>query len=202
MSDFSPEQMKMLLGTAHNELRAAARTPVVGGSYDSSPGIGAGEVSELALLGDRVKDVLKDDLAADQGDIEASGQIVFGGGVPVGGWTSIALFPNGAYNMSGHMHVSGAPSYNVAVTWIVTTCDGNPSFSLTAQGRVHGTFESGSRDFNWNTSGTNPALAAAWPELSGCYRWQWKAGANIDIGAMINSAAQAIGTAGAIIALI
>ena len=33
--------------------------------------------------------------------------IVFGGGVPVGGWAQLTMFRNGAVNYTGHFHVSG-----------------------------------------------------------------------------------------------
>ena len=217
LSGLTETQQQVLLMSAFENLRAASNAPMTGGDYDSGPPItnwsdlGDSLLSELSSIpnsmnwGDNVNQLVKKfdpATAAAMAGIDASGSIVFGGGVPVGGWTAISLFPNGAFNFSGHMHVSGAPSYNVGVTWVVTTSDGQPTFTLPVTGRVHGTFEPGSRDFDWNTSGTNPALAAAWPELAAGYRWRWQAGANADFLAMTQAAVQAIGAVGAVIALL
>ncbi|MEO3807945.1 hypothetical protein ABGB17_02970 [Sphaerisporangium sp. B11E5] len=214
-SEFTETQRQILLGSAAEMLHSASLAEITSAGYDSAP-YGTKNIptdtalAELAAMPEAAHwtDHLRPPNREDAPEsfalpsIQASGQIVFGGGVPVGGWTTIALFPNGAFNYSGHFHVSGAPSYNVALTWVVTTRDGNPAFSLPIRGRVHGTFEPGSRDFDWNHSGLNPALAAAWPELSAGYRWQWNAGANIDIGALISTASRAIGVVGSIIALL
>ncbi|MFD9662877.1 hypothetical protein ACFWAY_14820 [Rhodococcus sp. NPDC059968] len=135
--------------------------------------------------------------------IGGSGRIVFGGGVPVGGWTQMVVFPDGSYNYSGHLHVSGATSYTVSIAWMLTTGSGHPSFVMPAKGRLHGTFEPGSRDFDWNRSGTNPALRNAWPIFNAQgYRWRWSASANLDIGPLITGLGQAIGVVGAVVALL
>jgi hypothetical protein len=127
-----------------------------------------------------------------------TGPIVFSGGVPVGGYANGGLFPNGAWNFSGHLHDSGFPSYDVAVAIAVRL--GGVTFVVSIQGHVAGTIGSGSRDFNWDTSGTNPALAQALPVDD--YDWSWNAAANINIGDLINSVTGAVGAAGKIIALL
>ncbi|OUS88233.1 hypothetical protein [Rhodococcus sp. NCIMB 12038] len=135
--------------------------------------------------------------------IGGTGRIVFGGGVPVGGWTQMVVFPDGSYNYSGHLHVSGATSYTVSVAWVLTTGSGHPSFVMPAKGRVHGTFEPGSRDFDWNRSGTNPALRNAWPIFNAQgYRWRWSAAANLDITPLVDSISKALGVVGAVVALL
>lgn len=48
-------------------------------------------------------------------DIVINHQITFSGGVPVGGWYTLSVFPSGAYNYSGHVHVSGFPATTSAV---------------------------------------------------------------------------------------
>ncbi|MFF2132910.1 hypothetical protein ACFVW1_47800 [Streptomyces olivochromogenes] len=212
-SKFSDLQQDVLLGSAFETLQQASRSPVVGGSYASSsvgakyPRDDGSPLAELAKVpewGEWRNRIPKKSADEDFGlsEIQASGSIVFGDGTAVGGWTSIALYPNGAFNFNGHLHDSGGASYDMAVTWVVTTNDGQPSFSLPVTGRVHGTFEAGSRDFDWNASGTNPALAAAWPELAAGYRWQWNAAANVDIGALIGTVVQAIGSVGTVIRLL
>ncbi|MGW0042676.1 hypothetical protein [Rhodococcus sp. NPDC003348] len=135
--------------------------------------------------------------------IGGSGRIAFGGGVPVGGWTQMVVYPDGSYNYSGHLHVSGATSYTVSVAWVLTTGSGHPSFVMPASGRVHGTFEPGSRDFDWNVSGTNPALRNAWPAFNAQgYRWRWAASANLDISSLIDGVGKAVGAIGAVVALL
>jgi hypothetical protein len=214
LSELTEVQQQALLASASEVLQVASGSPRIGGDYDSGPtGIDAalnapllGELANIPDLEHKVnyvkQRVEKDDATGGMSGINASGNIVFGGGVPVGGWTALNIFPNGAWNFSGHLHVSGAPSYDVGVTWVVTTSDGQPTFSFPITGRVHGTFEAGSRNFDWNRDGTNGALAAAWPELAAGYRWRWQAGANIDFGSMTGAVVQAIGAVGAVIALL
>ena len=127
--------------------------------------------------------------------------IVFGGGVPVGGWAQLTLFRTGAVNFTGHFHVSGAPSYNVTCTYAVRAGDGTV-FTFTRTGRVYGTFESGSRNFDWGDNPTSTAIAADWNNLVASWSWQARAGADIDIGALVDSAVKAVGQAAAVIAII
>jgi len=127
-----------------------------------------------------------------------TGPIVFDGGVPVGGYANGGLFPNGAWNFSGHFHDSGFPSYDVGMAVAVRL--GGVTFVLSIQGHVAGTIGSGSRDFDWNTSGTNPALAQALPVDD--YEWSWNAAADISIGDLIDSVTGAVGAAVKIISLL
>jgi hypothetical protein len=127
--------------------------------------------------------------------------IVFGGGVPVGGWSQLTLFRNGAVNFTGHFHVSGAPSYNVTCAYAVRAGDGTV-FTFTRTGRVHGTFESGSRNFDWGDNPSSTAIAADWGNLTASWSWQARAGADIDIGSLVDSAVKAVGQAAAVIAII
>ena len=127
--------------------------------------------------------------------------IVFGGGVPVGGWAQLTMFRNGAVNFTGHFHVSGAPSYDITCTFAVRASDGTV-YTFTKTGRVHGTFEAGSRDFDWGDNPTNTAVGAGWGNLAAGWSWQARAGANVDVGALIGSAVQAVGQVASVIAII
>jgi hypothetical protein len=127
--------------------------------------------------------------------------IAFGGGVPVGGYSHLSLFPNGAYSFTGHFHDSGWPSYDMELVWVLRSSAGTV-LTFSHRGRVHGTGESGSRDDDWGDSGTNAALAAAWADISAGYSWQWHAAANGDIGAMIDQAVKTLGQAAAVIAIV
>jgi hypothetical protein len=130
-----------------------------------------------------------------------TGSIVFGGGVPVGGFSHLSLFPNGAVSFTGHFHDSGAPSYDVSLVWALKSSTGT-AFTFAKQGRVHGTFEAGSRDFDWGDSPTNAALAAAWADISAGYTWVWRAAANVDIGQLVDAGVKALGQVATVIAVI
>lgn len=127
-----------------------------------------------------------------------TGSITFNNGVPVGGFASLTLHSDGTCQFNGHFHVSGAPSYNVELVWVIADSGGN-AYTFTASGKVHGTFESGSRDFNWNQSQVNGAVAANWPKLVQGWRYQWNAHVNWDVTAAVNSAVDALRAAGQII---
>jgi hypothetical protein len=127
--------------------------------------------------------------------------IVFGGGVPVGGWAQLTLFRNGAVNFTGHFHDSGAPSYDMGCVYAVRASDGTV-YTFTRSGRVHGTFEAGSRNFDWGDNPTNTAVAAGWANLCAGWSWHSSATANGDIGGMVDAAVHAVGQAAAVIAII
>ena len=76
-----------------------------------------------------------------------TGYIAFGSGVAVNGNANLTLHRNGAFNFSGHFHVSGAISYNDSFAWAVRDFNTPATVYVFAhQGRLHGTFEAGSRD--------------------------------------------------------
>lgn len=130
-----------------------------------------------------------------------SGYVGFSGGVPVSGTSHLSLFPNGAYSFTGHFRDSGAPSYDISFVWLIKTNAGT-IFTFSHTGRTHGTFEAGSRDNDWGDSNINPALAAAWSDISIGYTWSWNAGANFDLGQLIDAAVKGIGQVGAVIAIV
>ncbi len=123
-----------------------------------------------------------------------TGTIAFSGGVPVGGWGHLSLFPSGLAHAAGHFHVSGAPSYNVALGILVVSNNGIP-VQVLRNGRVHGTFESGSRNFDWNDDHRSEVLRQAWGNFSAGYHWAWQARADLDFGALLQSLKQAVGVA-------
>jgi hypothetical protein len=128
-----------------------------------------------------------------------TGPIVFGGGVPVGGNGHLSLFSDGTYSFTGHFHVSGAPSYNVVLVFVVADSLGRP-ISFAHSGRVHGTFESGSRDDNWAGTANNAMISQLWGAHLGA-SWRWEAHVNVDVQAAINSAVQAVTTAATVAAI-
>ncbi len=114
------------------------------------------------------------------------------GDAPVGGWSNLSLWADGAYQFSGHLHVSGAPSYDDSVVWLVASCAGT-AFVFSHTGRLHGTFEKGSRDDDWSDSGTNQAIADAWDDLSNCWQYECTFAVNADIEQLIDTATKALG---------
>jgi hypothetical protein len=130
-----------------------------------------------------------------------TGYFTFQSGVAVGGYSNLTLYQNGAFNYSGHFHVSGAISYNTSFVWAVRTCTVPATvYTFAHNGRVHGTFEAGSRDDDWGRSEIHPALAAGWSTLAGFWSWHWEARVNADFGVFLDdiiklvAAGQAIGT--------
>ena len=130
-----------------------------------------------------------------------TGNITFKDGVPVGGYAHLSVFPNGNYNFIGHYHDSGATSYNTELVFTLKDDITNTVFVFPHQGRVHGTFESGSRNDDWNTSGNNPVLTDVWKGLSKSHSSSWHAGVDLDLGGLIDSATKAVGLAQAVITL-
>jgi|SRR5215471_1164177 len=120
---------------------------------------------------------------------------------PVGGNCSLSLFPDGAYNFSGHFHDSGFPSYDVEFVWVVGSSKGT-AFVFQHKGRLHGTTESGSRDENWNDSGQNKAIADAWDALSAGNAWHWNAAVNCDLGQLVDAATKAVGVAAKVVTIV
>ncbi|WP_424528857.1 hypothetical protein ACOZ38_04020 [Sphaerisporangium viridialbum] len=126
--------------------------------------------------------------------------VTFSGGVPVGGWTSLTLYDNGTYQWSGHIHDSGATSYNFTGVCVVRLSSGS-AFVFETAGRLHGTFDSGSRDHNWSKSSSIPALSAAW-RASASYNATCKNSVSLNLTGTIDSALQAVGYASQVIAIL
>jgi hypothetical protein len=124
-------------------------------------------------------------------DIDLS-PITFSNGVPVGGWAHLTVYPDGHYSYRGHFHDSGTPSYNVNNLFTLRSASGWV-FLFDDAGRVHGTFEPGSRDYNWEFSGVDAAIAAHWPDLSRGYSWRGRSGADIWLGDLLAGAKEGIG---------
>ena len=129
-----------------------------------------------------------------------TGRIVFGNGVPVGGNAHLTLYSDGTYALTGHFHDSGAPSYNLTLVFIIADSQGRP-ISFAHQGRMHGTFESGSRDDNPAGTGNNAMIAQLWNTGLGA-RWWWSAHVGMDVEAAIASALKALGYVAAVAAIV
>ncbi|MFD8799994.1 hypothetical protein [Streptomyces atroolivaceus] len=134
--------------------------------------------------------------------LHAAADIRFSGGVPVGGWSHVDLWPNGLVRSIGHLHNSGFPSYSTAVLWTVQATQTGRTFMRKHGGHCGGTLGGGSRDDDWDDSQVNAAVAAAWPELARGWRWRCDAAVGLDIGGLVEDVAGAIGVALAVVAFI
>ncbi|MBK3635563.1 hypothetical protein JHN52_22075 [Streptomyces sp. MBT97] len=134
-------------------------------------------------------------------DVVINRDVTFRGGVPVGGWYSLSIFPSGAYNYSGHMHDSGWPSYNFAGACVVRFANGT-AFVFETAGRMHGTGESGSRDYNWNRSATRHSIRDAYQASGGGWNARCTSKVNADLNALVNSTIQGVGYVTQVIAIL
>ena len=130
-----------------------------------------------------------------------SGTITFDNGVPVGGWMTLALFEDGTYSFSGHFHDSGAPSYDVDAVWVIVSSSGK-AFTFEVKGHMNGTFESGSRDYDFAQNGQNDQLKDAWADLCAGYTWRWSAYVNWDVQAAVDDVVNALKVAGTVIGVV
>ena len=108
-----------------------------------------------------------------------TGTITFKGGTPVGGWAQIRLYKNGNWEFWGHFHDSGTPSYDAGIGVVIVASDGT-AFTFQAKVHLNGTFESGSRDGNWDKNGRNDLIANKWEALCAGHHWRWQANVNWD----------------------
>jgi hypothetical protein len=137
-----------------------------------------------------------------------TGAIVFDEGVAIGGWAEVILHRDGRFEFRGHLHDSGAASYNTSVVMVVRAGDGHV-YTFTHAGVGHGTFAAGSRDDDWDNAGQNDELAANWAGLVSNWGWNWSAAVNTDWQELLDSAVAAaedalkvVGVAVAVVALV
>jgi hypothetical protein len=124
--------------------------------------------------------------------------INFDNGVPVGGSMSLALFQDGGFSFSGHFHDSGGISYIVEGVWVIVS-DSGKAFTFGAKGSVYGTFEPGSRNWDFAQNGKNDAIRDAWPDLCAGYHWRWSAYVNWNVKAAVDQVVEDLKTAGVVI---
>jgi hypothetical protein len=126
--------------------------------------------------------------------------IRFNGGVPVTGESQLLVYPNGDFGWRGHFHDSGATSYNMEIGCIVKFNSG-ALFEVSGTGRVHGTFESGSRNWTWSQSGNSAVLAHEIATGQGAWS-SCRAGADLAFAAMLAELKSTAGDVGAVVALV
>lgn len=133
-----------------------------------------------------------------------TGYITFSGGVPVGGFSQLTLFQSGHFNFNGHFHVSGAPSYNVGFAVGVRSQRG-VLYTFLRSGHLAGTFEPGSRDFDWSVQELRDVVREDWANIAVGSTWWWNAKVNWDPLAILSSIktlAETVGAVGQVVALL
>jgi hypothetical protein len=129
--------------------------------------------------------------------------ITFSSGIAAGGNAHLTVRQDGSYTFSGHFHDSGAAAYNTALVAVVKDLV-NRVYSFQHTGRIAGTFESGSRDDNWNVSAVNPAIADNWANISALATWHAQADVNadVDLAAIVKAVETAAGVIVQVIAVV
>jgi hypothetical protein len=127
--------------------------------------------------------------------------IVFPTGTPVGGFTHLTLRQDGSYTFSGHFHDSGADEFNVGLVAAVKDLQ-NRAYTFQTSGHVAGTFEPGSRDFDWNISDRNDTIARNWSDLAIGAKFAREAQASPDFVNLTNSVIGALGLVVGVVAIV
>jgi len=127
--------------------------------------------------------------------------ITFGNGVPVGGNAHLTIHSDGTYTFSGHFHDSGATQYNMQLVWVVKDST-NTAYTFEHQGQVFGTFESGSRDDDWNNSGQNDEIKQNWANIVAGQTWKANADANGDLTNLLTTALAAVGVVLSVVGIV
>ena len=96
--------------------------------------------------------------------VSSAPSITFDSGTPVGGFGSLTLFSDGTTHFQGHLHDSGAPSYDCLAVFTVRDKDGN-AYAASHSGTVRGTEVSGSRDLDWDDWGSNDEVRHNWAKI-------------------------------------
>ena len=126
--------------------------------------------------------------------------IAFSGTVAVGGFAELIIRRDGSWNFSGGLRGFGLPSYDDAVVFVVKHLGTDEMYQFGHQGRIQGTLQGGSHDDRWDESGCSPELAVDWDALFvDGYHWHCRAGINIDIDSLAETAQKAVGVAATII---
>ena len=118
--------------------------------------------------------------------------ITLDGGVPVGGYAHLTLRQGGSYSFSGHFHDSGAAEYNVGFVLAVKD-SADKVYTFQQNGHVAGTFESGSREFDWDIDEENSAISQNWTNLSTYAVMNAQASVSVDPINLINTVVGGLG---------
>jgi hypothetical protein len=113
--------------------------------------------------------------------------IVFGGGVPVGGWSNLTLRQDGTYTFSGHFHdSSGQIDYNMALVWVVQAAQSSKLYTFEHRGHVSGPLLfTDAVDDNWTVHGQNNVIRDNWAAIVAADSAPASANAIGDVGILL-----------------
>jgi hypothetical protein len=127
--------------------------------------------------------------------------ITFPSGVAAGGFAHLTLRQDGSYAFSGHFHDSGGAAYSTALVWVVKDL-ANQAYTFKHTGRIAGTFESGSRDDNWNVSAVSGAIADNWAAIAAAPASHVEARADFDVNSLLKEAETVAGVIAQVVAIV
>jgi hypothetical protein len=78
----------------------------------------------------------------------------------------------------------------------------NVVYTFQNQCRVHGTFEAGSRDCDWNVNGNNNDIASHWGDIAASWTYNVQAAADFDFFGLLNAVLDALGKAIGVVAAV
>src|SRR5262249_36114402 len=113
----------------------------------------------------------------------------------------LILRKDGTYTFSGRFNDSGLLEYNLKLVWAVKDVR-NQVYTFEQPGHVSGTFEPGSRDYDWNLDAQNDAISQNWQYLAIDAKATVVASANLDFVNLGNSAIGALGLVLAVIGIV
>jgi hypothetical protein len=128
--------------------------------------------------------------------------VTFPDGWAIGGWEELTLRPDGSYRFQGHVHDSGGVSYDFGTVYAIRQPDARV-LTFATTGHVRGTcfwFScDGSRDYDWDISGTRSEVADA--RQTG-FSAQASANTTLDLGAIFAALEKALGTVTQTVAIV
>ncbi len=127
--------------------------------------------------------------------------IVFPSGIAAGGNAHLTMRQDGTYTFSGHFHDSGGAAYNTALAWVVKDLAGH-AYGFKHTGSIAGTFESGSRNDDWNVNSSSGEVSDNWANISGGPVVRAEANVNVDVNSLLNTAKQVIGVVEQVISIV
>jgi hypothetical protein len=114
--------------------------------------------------------------------------IDFGNGVH--GYSHLTIREDGSYSFTGHFHNDSLISFNEVLTFMPKD-DQNRVYGFTTQGHTQG-FGEGSRDYDWNNTGTNKDIAANWASIWASTAFSGKAYSGFDFGGLLDDILKAL----------
>jgi hypothetical protein len=127
--------------------------------------------------------------------------IVLPGGIPVGGFAHLVVRQDGSFAWSGHAHDSGGVGFNVGMIAGLKEPVGRV-FTFFASGHVSGTFESGSRDFDFVVNQQDNRLAESWANIASGSTVAVRTSVTLNLEGLTQTIVEALGQAAEIIGIV